>query len=171
MRVEAQVRITLAVTPTLTLKFQWYEYQHVGISELYLVIYTCTIWCSKTPLGHLALLVILKVQLVEFRHCSEDLHSCSVFPSILFHSIDNDHHSSGGWKPEVGEYFHRQVMQVNWNEWNKISWTYSIHNSAWIQIDVVKLLVLLRNWHSQFIVGATDIPQTFCTPKNKLSML
>ena len=89
---------------------------------------THTMGCSKTPLGHLALLVILTVQLVEFRHCSEDLHSCSVFPSILFHSIDNDHRSSGGWNPEVGEYFHRQVMQVNWNEWNKILWTYSIHN-------------------------------------------
>jgi len=27
MRVEAQARETLAITPTLTLKFQWYEYQ------------------------------------------------------------------------------------------------------------------------------------------------
>jgi len=50
-RAEAHVRLTLVVT--LTLKFQQYEYQHVGL--------------------------LSDMQLVEIRHCSEDLHSCSVF--------------------------------------------------------------------------------------------
>ena len=43
-RAEACVRLTLAVT--LTLKFQPYEYQHVGLDELYPVI--CSSWRSDT---------------------------------------------------------------------------------------------------------------------------
>jgi len=37
---EARIMLTPAVTLTLTLKFQQYEYQHVGLVDLYPVIYS-----------------------------------------------------------------------------------------------------------------------------------
>jgi len=32
----------------------------------------------------------MQLAIVEIRHCSEDLHSCSVFSECLFRSINND---------------------------------------------------------------------------------
>ena len=46
MRVEAHVKLTLAITLTLTLTFQWHKYQHVGFVELYPLI--CSLWRSDT---------------------------------------------------------------------------------------------------------------------------
>ena len=46
MRAEARVRLTLAITLMLNLKFQQYQYQQVGLVELYPVI--CSSWRSDT---------------------------------------------------------------------------------------------------------------------------
>ena len=45
-RAEAGARATLAITLTLTFKFQQYKNQHVGLNELYLVIYS--LWRLNT---------------------------------------------------------------------------------------------------------------------------